>query len=379
MPTKTKMNGFDHEKKFLAPYAVFSAQSRGRKHPEPLAAPDRLCFQRDRDRVIHSKSWRRLKHKTQVFIALEGDHYRDRLTHSLEVAQIARGLARRLGLNEDLAEAIALAHDLGHTPFGHSGEETLNELLLPFGEGFEHNRQSRRVVEDLERVYPDFPGLNLSFEVVDGLIKHQSGYDQTDLRIRVYPSLEAQIVNLSDEIAYSAHDLDDGLRSGVLEPAAVGSLSLWLEAAEALGSRYGSLPDAGEFSQLYTGQIIRALCDDIYRQTLANIDHFQIDSLAAVYRCPHYLATFTPRTLAALTELREFLRTKLYFSDFVRGRMAEGKEIIATLFRNYLHHPDLLPASVQATISPHRKLIPVLRDYIAGMTDNFARHAVSEM
>lgn len=378
MSTKAK-TGFDHEQKFLAPYAIFSAQSRGRKHHEPAVSPDRLCFQRDRDRVIHSKSWRRLKHKTQVFIALEGDHYRDRLTHSLEVAQIARGLARRLGLNEDLAEVIALAHDLGHTPFGHSGEETLNGLLLPFGEVFEHNRQSRRVVEDLERVYPDFSGLNLSFEVIDGLIKHQSGYDQTDLQIRVYPSLEAQIVNLADEIAYSTHDLDDGLRSGVLELTVVGTLQLWREAAETLRSRYGFSPDPREFSQLYTGQIIRALCDDIYRQTLENITRFQIDSLAAVYRCPHYLASFTPSTLTALSELREFLRTQLYFSDFVRGRMAEGKEIITALFRNYLRKPDLLPASVQATISPSRQLIPVLRDYIAGMTDNFARHAVSEM
>ena len=216
----------EREKKTLASYAVKSAESRGRTHPEP-EDPYRACFQRDRDRVIHCKAFRRLKGKTQVFVAHYGDHYRSRLAHSMEVAQLSRDLARTLNLNEDLAETIGLAHDLGHTPFGHAGQDAMNDMMKEYGRGFEHNEQSRRVVEFLESKKPDYRGLNLSFEVLDGLIKHRTTYDQPTAPDTLMPSLEAQIVNLADEIAYQNHDIDDGLRSGILSFADFEDLAIW--------------------------------------------------------------------------------------------------------------------------------------------------------
>ncbi len=207
----------------LAPYAQKNSNSQGRKYREKKD-PLRLPFQRDRDRIIHAKAFRRLHGKTQVFRALHGDHFRSRLTHTLEVSQIARDIARNLQLNEDLAEAIALAHDLGHTPFGHAGEEALNEIMQKFGESFEHNRQSRRVVESIEQKYPDFPGLNLTYETLDGLIKHRTPYDKGELG---QSSLEAQIVNIADSIAYNAHDVDDGLRGNIIHINQFRKLKIW--------------------------------------------------------------------------------------------------------------------------------------------------------
>lgn len=366
------------EKEILAPYSVFSADSKGRAYQEP-ESEDRSCFQRDRDRIIHTKSWRRLKHKTQVFVALEGDHFRDRLTHSLEVAQISRDLARSLFLNEDLAESIALAHDLGHTPFGHVGEETLNQLLKPLGESFEHNRQSRRIIEEIERIYPDFPGLNLSFEVRDGMIKHQSCYDQADLKIRIHPSLEAQIVNLADEIAYNSHDLDDGLRSGILNLKEVTDLQIWRTITKSLSSRYEKLPDPKEFPQRYIGHLIHVFCRDIFSQTQKNIESYSIKTLKDVYSNKDYLVSFSPQFMNEVKELRAFLKEKLYFSDYVRGKMQEGREIIVKIFNSYLQKPNLLPTEIASTIHDEKTLAYALRDYIAGMTDNFARDVVSEM
>ncbi|MFH1012856.1 MAG: dNTP triphosphohydrolase, partial [Candidatus Peregrinibacteria bacterium] len=219
------------EKEILAPYAAFSVDSRGREHPES-EDPYRTCFQRDRDRVIHSKAFRRLRGKTQVLVAGFGDHYRSRLAHSMEVAQIARAICRSLGLNEDLAEAVSLAHDLGHAPFGHAGQDEMNAILQEYGSRFEHNEQSRRIVELLEHKSPDYPGLNLSFEVRDGLIKHRTFYDNPPVTDTLMPSLEAQVANAADEIAYLNHDIDDGLRSGVLTLEAFDGLKLW-ESAKA--------------------------------------------------------------------------------------------------------------------------------------------------
>jgi len=224
----TKKDLEQREEKQLASYAVFSSGSRGRVHAE--APPEyRTEFQRDRDRVIHCRAFRRLKHKTQVFVAVQdGDHHRTRLTHTLEVTQISRDIARTLNLNEDLAETIALAHDLGHTPFGHTGEKVLDELLKDFG-GFEHNRQSKKIVECLEKRYPNFTGLNLSYEVVDGLIKHRSPYDNSGVILAEAPSLEAQVANLADEVAYNSHDIDDALAAGLLTLNDLQEVRLWAE------------------------------------------------------------------------------------------------------------------------------------------------------
>src|SRR5213083_437017 len=214
----------------LAPYAMRSRDSRGRRHPEP-EHPLRMVFQRDRDRIIHSTAFRRLEYKTQVFVNHEGDYYRTRLTHTIEAAQITRTLARALGLNEDLAEAVALAHDLGHTPFGHAGERTLDRLMAPHG-GFDHNAQSLRIVDLLEERYPTFRGLNLSFEVREGIVKHSTRYDRPQVREfdpELAPSLEAQIVDFADEIAYNAHDIDDGLKSGMVDPDELAGVRLWAE------------------------------------------------------------------------------------------------------------------------------------------------------
>src|SRR5262245_11302451 len=227
----------------LAPYAMRSRDSRGRRHPEPEHAL-RMAFQRDRDRIIHSSAFRRLEYKTQVFVNHEGDYYRTRLTHTMEAAQITRTLARILGLNEDLAEAVALAHDLGHTPFGHAGERTLDRLMGPHG-GFDHNSQSLRIVDVLEERYPDFRGLNLSWEVREGIVKHSTRYDRPQVQEfdpALAPCLEAQIVDFADEVAYNAHDIDDGLKSGMLDPDELAGVALWADAMAAVAKRAGNAP-----------------------------------------------------------------------------------------------------------------------------------------
>ena len=214
------------EEKTLSSYAIKSSKSLGRKHEEEIE-DDRLCFQRDKDRIVHCKAFRRLDDKTQVFIGGTGDHYRTRLTHTIEAAGISRDIARRMGLNEDLCEAIALAHDLGHPPFGHGGEDALDEIMKKYGYRFEHNEQSLRVVEKLENVYPNFNGLNLTVEVLDGMIKHQTSWDRKGIEIKTSPHLEAQVVNVADEIAYTNHDLDDGIRAGLIRIEALEKFKLW--------------------------------------------------------------------------------------------------------------------------------------------------------
>src|SRR5882672_9965677 len=229
----------------LAPYAMRSRDSRGRRHAEPEHAL-RMAFQRDRDRIIHSSAFRRLEYKTQVFVNHEGDYYRTRLTHSIEAGQITRTLCRVLGLNEDLGEAVALSHDLGHTPFGHAGERVLDKLMEPYG-GFEHNAQSLRVVDVLEERYPDFPGLNLSWEVREGIVKHSSEYDRPlvqQFEPTVKPVLEAQIVDYADEIAYNSHDIDDGLKSEMLEERDLATVALWAEAREQVRLEHGAATES---------------------------------------------------------------------------------------------------------------------------------------
>ena len=247
----------------LAPYGFRSRDSRGREHPEDEPAY-RTRFQRDRDRILHTTAFRRLEYKTQVFVNYEGDYYRTRLTHTLEVAQIGRTLARALGANEDLVEAICLAHDLGHPPFGHAGEAMLNQLMAEHG-GFEHNRQSLRIVEKLERRYPEFPGLNLTWEVREGMVKHETEYDASDAR-RFEPELRgtlaAQLANPADELAYTAHDLDDGLRSGLIKPGDLDGLALWEHVKESVGW------DGVDFSQMWRHRIVRRLIGALVRDVV---------------------------------------------------------------------------------------------------------------
>ncbi|MFH0820385.1 MAG: dNTP triphosphohydrolase, partial [Candidatus Peregrinibacteria bacterium] len=276
------------EKQTLAPYAAFAVESRGRQYSEP-EDPYRTCFQRDRDRIIHSKTFRRLKGKTQVFVAHYGDHYRSRLAHSMEVAQLSRDIARMLNLNEDLAEAIGLAHDLGHTPFGHAGQDEMDALLKEFGDRFEHNEQSRRIVEFFEEKKPDYPGLNLSFEVLDGLIKHRTTYDLPKITDTLMPSIEAQLVNVADEIAYMNHDIDDGLRSQILKVKDLQKLALWQHAEK----RVRQMP-FGLWVTAITSSFIMLMVNDLAENTHQLISKQGIQRLEDVYKTPEPLSAFSP-------------------------------------------------------------------------------------
>lgn len=358
------------EDQVLAFYAVKSKDSRGRDHPEP-EDQTRTPFQKDRDRIIHCRAFRRMKMKTQVFVAHYGDHYRTRMTHSLEVAQVSRDVARSLGLNEDLAETIALAHDLGHTPFGHAGQDALDEVLRPFGLRFEHNQQSKRIVEVLEQVYPHFPGLNLTFEVRQGLMKHQSPWDQAEEKFHG-ASLEAQVVNLADEIAYNNHDVDDGLRSGLITEEQLNALSLWKKASEKVQERYGKI----EEDSIRRGRIVSAMIglmiEDLLGYSSQRIEELGIDSLEAVYRSEEKLILFSPEQYRQNHELKNFLAKYMYFHPEVLALSQRGQQIIQDLFHHYRKHPERLPQEEQTLIASGALLEEVIKDYLAGMTDEFA-------
>jgi len=365
----------DIEKKTLAPYATLNKNSKGRPTPED---PDlyRLPFQRDRDRIIHSKAFRRLKDKTQVFISGSGDHFRNRLTHTMEVAQISRDIARTLGLNEDLAETIALAHDIGHTPFGHAGETALNEILKDFGLGFEHNEQSKRTVEILEHPYPNSPGLNLTKETIDGLIKHQSPYDNATKTFNFLPSLEAQVVNLADEIAYTSHDIDDGLRSNIITREQLEKLELWQNSSKLSCIKY-KVKNAHNLSRdRIISQLIGILINDLYQFTEQSIQKNRIDSIETVHNFEGNIVQFSKEMHKKIKPLREFLYNDLYLSEQVSYAMAKGQKMIKELFHYYLENTNKLPEHFQKEIpknpSKHNKLI-VVKDYIAGMTDVYAK------
>ncbi len=360
------------EKKNLAPYATFAADAT-REHPEQ---PDehRTAFQRDRARIIHSKSFRRLKGKTQVFVAHYGDHYRNRLSHTLEVAQLARDLARSLGLNEDLAESIALAHDLGHTPFGHVGERKLNELLQPFGASFEHNRQSRRILTTLEKKYPEHDGLNLTQDLLDGLAKHQSAYDQAGESFTQQPSLEAQIVNLADEIAYTNHDLDDGLRAGIFTRDDLEKLELWQVATQKVDS---GLPKEA-FIHRAVSALINAMATDLLTATEKNLQAAKTDSLAAVQTHTQPLAAFSPAFLTQHTALRQFLYTNFYLTKAVKKKSEEGAVIIEQLFAKLKAQPELISPEFTTRLTKD-PLEVVVADFIAGMTDTYATEFLAKL
>jgi dGTPase len=360
------------ERQFLAPYAQFSAESRGRQYEEE-PADWRTEFQRDRDRVIHSRAFRRLEYKTQVFLNGTGDHLRTRLTHTMEVAAIARNIARALKLNEDLTETIALAHDLGHSPFGHKGEAALDHLMKEHG-GFEHNRQSLRVVELLEQKYPRFPGLNLSWEVREGLVKHATRYDHPGRRRGFEarsPSLEAQVANLADEITYYSHDLDDGVTSGLLsERQLVRDVRMWHQAARFTKRRYGDLPDE---SRRYF--IIRCIIDeqvkDVVNTTEARIERAGVRSANEVRLQAGALVQYSRIRRELNLELRRYLYARLYYNPEVHEPNRRAVRMLAELFDYYLDHREHFgPLSRKRARKDgwHR----VVCDYLAGMTDRYA-------
>ncbi len=360
----------DIEEKFLAPYAAISSATRGREHEEKSHAY-RTEYQRDRERIIHSRAFRRLEYKTQVFINHEGDHYRTRLTHTIEVAQIARAISRAMRLNEDLAEGIALAHDLGHTPFGHVGEKELNRLLRDYG-GFEHNRQSLRVVEVLEKRYADFSGLNLTWETREGIIKHSGTYDRPESNSFIpeeQPSLEAQIIDNADEIAYNNHDLDDGMASGILHYDEVKNLEIWRMAVEQYGRPLPQNEKTAAREVIRT--IINLLVSDLIDYTENSIEKNKIKSYMDIKKAGERLAGFSPRVSRANDELKKFLRHNLYQHYLVTRVSLKSQRVINDLFTIYTEHPDTLPYRYRDEIEEHG-IIRTVTDFIAGMTDRYA-------
>jgi dGTPase len=360
------------EEAALAPWAMPSRATRGRRFEE--AEHDfRLPFQRDRDRIIHSTAFRRLEYKTQVFVNHEGDYYRTRLTHTMEAAQITRTVARCLRLNVDLAEAVALAHDLGHTPFGHAGERVLDDLMAEHG-GFEHNAHSLRLVDELEERYPDFHGLNLTWEVREGIVKHTPPYDKplaANFEPGKAPCLEAQLVDYTDEIAYNSHDIDDGLKSGLLTFEALEEVDLWREAYERVRAQS---PAASQ--RIWRYQALRRIIDRLVTDLVETIERRlqaeNIDSPQAVRELGAPLVGFSRDLEEQRLELKAFLMRNMY-RDYRVVRMAEkARRVMTELFDAYISEPRQLPPHILARHQPGGEALPrVIADYIAGMTDRF--------
>lgn len=358
------------EESHLAPYACRSRDSRGRNFQED-EHEYRTSYQRDRDRILHTTAFRRLEYKTQVFINFEGDYFRTRLTHTLEVSQIGRTIARCLGVNEDLVEAICLAHDLGHPAFGHSGEITLARLMRDHG-GFDHNKQSLRIVTLLENRYPDYPGLNLTWEVREGIVKHESEYDiadASDFNPELRGNLESQIANVADELAYTAHDLDDGLRSSMISPRMITGITLWEILSRSIGWEGTDLDD------LTRHQIIRRLIglevSDIVQSTENRLRDSMVRSVEELQSLPYDVIGFSEDTYRRNRELKDFLYNNLYRHHRVMRMSVKAERIITDLFSAYIDTPAILPLHIQTTIEV-RGLFRTVCDYIAGMTDRFA-------
>jgi len=369
----------ERERLTLAAYAARSAASLGRVHQES-PHPYRTAFQRDRERIIHSAAFRRLEYKTQVFVNHEDDNYRTRLTHTIEVAQIARSIARAMALNEDLAEAVALAHDLGHTAFGHAGEEALNKKMAADG-GFSHNRQSLRVVDVLEERYPEFQGLNLSFEVREGIVKHETIYDRPDaegFHPEWKPTLEAQLVNLADEIAFNSHDVDDGLRSGIFGWDDPAGLRIWTELNDASSAIHPSID-----RRLRRHHVVRLLIDwqvtDLIANAQRGIERMRIRALEDVRRAEQLPMEFSAEFGEKIAGLKKFLYENMYRHYRVSRMAAKGERILNSLFDAYVEDPRQLAPKfrqrverVASTPDAQRVLRQVVCDYLAGMTDRYA-------
>jgi dGTPase len=370
-----------------APYASHPERSRGRLHPEPEHAM-RSPFQRDRDRIIHSTAFRRLKHKTQVFVYHEGDHYRTRLTHSLEVAQIARTIARALGLDEDLAEALALAHDLGHTPFGHAGEEALNAEMQPYG-GFSHNDQTLRLLTRLEHSYAEFDGLNLTWETLEGTAKHNgpligpgieravppwiTEYDRRHaLDLTTQPGPEAQVAALADDIAYNNHDIDDGLRAGLFGIADLADVPLVGPVFAEVAERYPNIEE-GRLIHEAIRRMIDRMVRDLIDETRRRLAESRAGSVEAVRALPEPVAAFSTEMLGHAAGLRSFLFERMYRHYRVNRMSSKARRVVRELFQLFQAEPECLPSEWRAQIvaSPEERA-RVVADYLAGMTDRFA-------
>ncbi len=359
------------EASILAPYALKSSESKGRVHAEK-ESNTRPAFERDRDRIIHTSAFRRLEYKTQVFVNYEGDHYRTRLTHTLEVAQLGRSIARRLGGNQDLAESICLAHDFGHPPFGHAGEHALNLLMSEYG-GFNHNTQSYRIVTELEQNYPKFKGLNLTYETREGMIKHETDYDKSDaseFEPDKRASLEAQIANFADEIAYNAHDLEDGLRAGLFSPYDLEHLTLWQDLRDEIGWENGS-----SYNEVIRHELIRELIgmsvNNVLEQTAVTLNNSQIDTPERVQLHHENIVGYTDDFAPKVKELKKFLFDSMYRHYRLVRMQTKAERFISDLFTAYMKEPAMLPHTTQKRITavPQPR---VITDYIAGMTDRYA-------
>jgi dGTPase len=361
----------------LAPYGMKSRDTRGRVYPDP-EHEYRTAFQRDRDRILHTTAFRRLEYKTQVFVITEGDYYRTRLTHTVEVAQIGRTLARTLGANEDLTEAICLVHDIGHTPFGHSGEYTMRKLMREFG-GFNHQQQSLRVVDELEERFPEYRGLNLTYEVREGIAKHETAFDETgfgDFDPGEMPTLESQLASAADEIAYNTADLDDGLRAGLLDPYELNELEFWRTWRDA-----NNMQEV-RFNDMVRHKFIRWLVNefvtDFVNTTNARLVENKIDSVDEVRAFGGPVADFSEAFTERVRPLQEFLLTKFYRQYRVMRMASKAEHVIERLFNAYLADTRLLPTKTQARLQEE---IParVVCDYIAGMTDRYALDEYARM
>ncbi|MBI2885398.1 MAG: deoxyguanosinetriphosphate triphosphohydrolase [Candidatus Omnitrophica bacterium] len=360
------------EEQWLAPYAMKSHSTRGRQHAEP-EDPLRMVYRRDRDRIIHSTAFRRLEYKTQVFVNHEGDYYRTRLTHTLEVAQIAVSIARALRLNEELVDTVSLAHDIGHPPFGHAGEDALRELMAGHG-GFDHNIQGLRIVDILEERYAAFPGLNLTWEVRESINKHRTPYNQPDLQIALDPNasplLESQVADIADEIAYDNHDLDDGLTSGLLKEEELRAVPLWEEARRMVEERQTGLsPEIRKY------QIIRTLINrqvtDLIHECARRLQQHRIESVEDVRRCRERLVGFSNEMFTLRKPLKAFLWTHLYQHYRVVRMADKAKRFLTELFEVYLKKPEQLPNTTRARLQRGEDPSRVVCDYIAGMTDRY--------
>ncbi len=359
----------ERENEYLAGYAVKSSDSRGRVHQE-AEHPYRLCFQRDRDRIIHSTAFRRLEYKTQVFVNHEGDHNRTRLTHTIEVAQIARTISRALGLNEDLTEAIAYAHDLGHTPFGHAGEKALNKLMKGSG-GFEHNKQGLRVVDLLEYIYPDFRGLNLTFEIREAILKNNPPYADHPLELsKERPTLEARVVDIADEIAYNSHDLDDGINNGLLPVHKLTELAIWEENLATARQRYPKASNR-KISRITVKLIIGQQVADIIRTSLHNLKENKITTRQKAQELDFPLIAMSEKMEENNQRLKRFLHQHMYQHYRMIRMSYKADNFLSALFEAFTDKPRLLPPSFQWQ-AEKEPLERVVSDYLAGMTDRYA-------
>jgi dGTPase len=359
----------------LAPYALRAEESRGRRHPE-AGHPYRNDFQRDRDRVVHSRAFRRLENKTQVFTSRRSDHFRNRLTHTIEVAQISRTIAAELQLNEDLVEALALAHDVGHPPFGHAGERILDAAMREYGDQFDHNLHALRTVEQFEQRYAEFPGLNLTFEVREGIVKHSRDYDAREFpQLAEYlldqrPPLEAQLIDLTDEIAYSTADLDDGVEAKILTREQVrSSVPLFQRLHAEVEQRYPAASEKLKFNETLK-RVLDRLVSDLITQSRTEIEEARVQRVDDVRNFPRRLIGFSPAVDQERREIKEFLYKNVYFSPALQRDKKQAEQVIAEMFAFFINSPGELPASYQEktrTEPLHR----IICDYVAGMTDTY--------